>query len=121
MTGVAHFLFVYRSEPFDMSKVAPEEMQQSMERWSKWIQRGFAEGWMINPGDALMPEGRVVDRNQVVTDGPFVESKELVGGFSVIKVDSFEEAVKHAKTCPNVLEGGSVEIRPMAGLVPLEK
>jgi hypothetical protein len=117
---MAHFLFVYRSEPFDPSKVSPGEMQQSMERWSNWIQRGFAEGWMVNPGDALLPEGRVVDKNQVVTDGPFVESKELVGGFSVINVNSFEDAVKHARTCPNVLEGGSVEIRQMAGLVPVK-
>jgi hypothetical protein len=113
---MAHFLFVYRGEPFDPSKVSPEDMQQSMERWSKWIQRGIAEGWMVNPGDALLPEGRVVNKHQIVTDGPFVESKELVGGFSIIDAASFDEAARHAKTCPNVTEGGSVEIRPLAGL-----
>ncbi len=88
-----NFLFVYRSEPFDMSKVSPEEMQQSMDRWSKWINQGFTEGWMLDPGDALLPEGRLVSRDRVVTDGPFVESKELVGGFSVIKAASFDEAL----------------------------
>lgn len=111
-----NFLFVYRGEPFDPSKVSPEQMQQSMDLWSKWINQGFAEGWMLDPGDALLPEGRLVNRDQVVTDGPFVESKEVVGGFSVIKAASFEEAIKYANSCPNVTEGGSVEIRQMAGL-----
>jgi len=110
------FLFVYRSEPFDMSKIAPEQMQQSMDRWTKWIGQGFAEGWMVDAGDALLPEGRLVSKDSVVTDGPFVEAKEVVGGYSVIQVASFDEAIKHAKACPNVIEGGTVEIRPMAGL-----
>ncbi|QEH32600.1 YCII-related domain protein [Aquisphaera giovannonii] len=110
------FLFVYRSEPFDMSKMSPGQMQESMDRWRAWIGQGFAEGWMIDPGDALMPEGRVVTRSEVVTDGPFAESKEVLGGYSVVQAESLDAAVKHARTCPQVVEGGSVEIRPMAGL-----
>jgi hypothetical protein len=113
-----NFLFVYRNQPYDMSQVSPDQMQQSMDRWTKWIGQGYAEGWLLDAGDALMPEGRVVKSTQVVTDGPFVESKELVGGFSVIKAESFDEAVNRAKTNPNVIEGGSVEIRQMAGLAP---
>jgi hypothetical protein len=113
-----NFLFVYRSQPFDPSQVSPDQMQQSMDRWTKWIGQGFAEGWLIDAGDALLPEGRIVDKNQVVTDGPFVESKEIVGGYSMIKAASFEEAVTRAKTNPNIVEGGSVEIRQAAGLAP---
>jgi hypothetical protein len=115
---VPNFLFVYRSEPFDPSQVAPEQMQKSMDHWMSWIGRGFAEGWLLDAGDALLPETRHVDHNLVVTDGPFVEAKEIVGGYSVIKAASFEEAVTLAKTCPNVLEGGSIEIRQMAGMSP---
>ncbi len=111
-----NFLFIYRSEPFDLSKVSPEDMQKSMDRWSKWIGQGFAQGWMVDAGDALLPEGRLVDRERVVTDGPFVESKEVVGGYSVIKAETFDEAVTYAKTCPNVTEGGHTEIRQLAGL-----
>jgi hypothetical protein len=110
------FLFIYRSEPFDMSKMSPEQMQESMDRWRTWIGQGFAEGWMVDPGDALMPEGRIVTASKVVTDGPFAESKEVVGGFSVIQAASIDEAVTYARICPNVTEGGRVEIRPMAGI-----
>jgi hypothetical protein len=115
---VPNYLFVYRSEPFDFSKVSPEQMQKSMDMWTSWIGKGFQEGWMLDAGDALMPEGRVVSKDLVVTDGPFMESKELVGGYGVIKAASFDEAIVHAKTCPNVVEGGSVEIRQMAGVAP---
>jgi hypothetical protein len=115
---VPNFLFVYRSEPFDMSQFSPEQMQQSMDRWTQWIGQGLAEGWMIDAGDALMPEGRLVKKNRVLTDGPFVESKEVVGGYSVIRAESLDDAVKYAKTCPNVTEGGTTEIRQLAGLAP---
>jgi hypothetical protein len=113
---VPNYLFLYRSEPFDMSQVSPEQMQQSMDRWTQWIKKGLSDGWLIDTGDALMPEGRLVNKNRVVTDGPFVESKEVVGGYSVIKAESFDEAVKYAKTSPNVTEGGTLEIRQLAGL-----
>lgn len=111
-------MFVYRSEPFDMSQVSPEQMQQSMDRWMKWIGEGFEQGWLIDGGDALLPDCRVVHPNQTVTDGPFVESKEVVGGYAIVKADSIEAAVALAKSNPNLAEGGTVEVRPLAGLAP---
>src|SRR5262245_37532923 len=92
-SAMPNFLFVYHNAPFDMSKSSPEQMQQSMDRWTKWIEQGFADGWLLDAGDALLPEGRVVDKNKAVTDGPFVESKEVVGGYSIVKAASFDEAV----------------------------
>ncbi len=115
---MANFLFVYRSAPFDMSQISPEQMQSSMKLWNDWIGEGFAKGWLVDAGDALLPDGRVVDSSRVVSDGPFAEAKEIVGGYGVIKANSFDEAVIYAKSCPNVIEGGSVEIRQMAGIGP---
>lgn len=73
---------------------------------------------MVDAGDALLPEGKVVSKDRVVTDGPFVEANEIVGGYGVIKGTSIDEVIAHAKTCPNLVEGGSVEIRQMAGVGP---
>lgn len=115
---MANFLFVYRGEPFDPSQMSPAQMQESMARWNAWIGEGFAKGWLIDAGDALLPDGRVVDRKRVVTDGPFVESKEVVGGYSIVKADSYDAAVALAKTNPNIAEGGRVEVRQLAGLAP---
>ena len=71
---------------------------------------------MVNPGDALTMEGCVVHANKVVTDGPFVESKEIVGGYSIVQADTLAAAAELAKGCPGLLVGGKVEVRPLAGL-----
>jgi hypothetical protein len=57
----------------------------------------------------------LVDAKKVVTDGPFVESKEVLGGFSIVQADSLDAAAELAKGCPGLLFGGKVEVRPLAG------
>ncbi len=84
---MANFLFVYRGGGDDYAKMTPQEIEQNMKQWTDWIAEGFQKGWMVDAGDALTPEGRVVNAKKVVTDGPFVESKEIVGGFSIVKAD----------------------------------
>jgi hypothetical protein len=113
---MADFLFIYRGKSDTEAKLAPEEMQQVMQKWSTWIMQAMQQGWMTNPGDALTPEGKVVKSSKVVTDGPFVESKEVVGGYSVVKADSLAAAAELAKGCPALTYGGQVEVRPLAGL-----
>ena len=54
--------------------------------------------------------------NKVVTDGPFVESKEIVGGYSIVQADTIDAAAEIAKGCPGLLGGGKVEVRVFAGL-----
>lgn len=112
---MAKFLFVYRRCPSAVEQMSPEQMQQMMQKWQGWIGEGFQKGWMVDPGDGLMPEGRIVDARQVVTDGPFVESKDIVGGYSIVQAASIDAASEFAKGCPVLLNGGTVEIRPMAG------
>ena len=111
---MAKFLFVYRGAGETVARMTPEEQQQHMLQWEKWIGEGMAKGWMLDPGDGLTPEGRMVSA-RVVTDGPFVESKEIVGGFSIIQAETIDAAAEHAKGCPGVLVGGRVEVRPLAG------
>jgi hypothetical protein len=111
---MAKFLFVYRGATDAMGKLSPEEMQQHMQKWEKWIGEALQKGWMLDPGDALTPEGCVVNAAKVVTDGPFVESKEIVGGFSIVQADSARAAAELAKGCPGLLTGGKVEVRRLA-------
>lgn len=113
---MAEFLFVYRGNNESWKKLPPEEMQQSMEKWRTWITQALQKGWMLNPGDALLDDGRVVQPNKVVTDGPFVEAKEVVGGYSIVKAETIDAAAELAKGCPALLTGGRVEVRPLAGM-----
>lgn len=109
------FLFVYR-DPVPTPGTAPpgpEELQKILAAWGAWIEKFAKLGHITDPGDALQPTGRVV-RTSGVTDGPFAEAKEVLGGYSVVTADSYDAAVKIAKECPAVFHG-PVEIRELAG------
>jgi hypothetical protein len=112
---MAKFLFVYRRGSTLADKMSPEEMQQHLKKWETWIGEGLSKGWLLDSGDALTQEGRVVNARKVVTDGPFVEAKEVVGGYSIAQADSIDTAAELAKGCPALLTGGSVEVRCLAG------
>jgi hypothetical protein len=112
------FLFVYRGGDPDESKFSAEELQQIMQKWNDWIAAGFQQGYLVDPGDALLPDGKVVRPGKVVSDGPFAESKELVGGFTVVEAEDAAAAAEIAKGCPILLTGGTVEVRQMAGIAP---
>ena len=112
---MAKFLFIYRGGSEAAQSMTPEEMQQHMQKWEAWIRQAMQQGWMVDSGDALTPEGRVVNA-KVVTDGPFVEAKEIVGGFSIVQADSIDAAAKLAKGCPALQVGGKVEVRTLAGM-----
>ena len=112
---MAKFLFVYRSRKDSRDTMTPEEMQQILQKWHAWIGEGLRKGWMLEAGDALKREGRVVNAQKVITDGPFVEAKEIVGGFSIVQADTLDVAAEFAKGCPIFLRGGSVEVRPLQG------
>ncbi len=114
---MANFLFVYRGGTDVFAKLPPDEIQQTMQKWNDWIGGALKKGWMVNPGDALGEEGRVVKSQKLVTDGPFVEAKEVVGGYSIVQADTIDAAAELAKGCPALIHGGSVEVRPLAGLV----
>jgi hypothetical protein len=113
---MAKFLFVYRNSIESYSSMSPEEMQQILQKWQTWIADGLKKGWMLDAGDALKKEGRVVGAKKVVSDGPFIEVKEMVGGFSIVQADTLDDAAELAKGCPIFLRGGSVEVRPLQGL-----
>ncbi|MGL6072649.1 MAG: YciI family protein [Fimbriiglobus sp.] len=108
------FLFVYRaSVESEMKQPSPEEMQVYMTYWHAWFAKlGDA---IVDGGDGLQPTGRIVKPDGLVTDGPFIEAKEVVGGYSVILADGYNQAIEYAKSCPIHSTGGTIEIRELAG------
>ena len=110
------YLFVYRG-PKDQPAAppSPEQMQAALKQWGDWVAKFAASGNILDGGDGLLPTGKVVRSSGVISDGPFAESKEVLGGYSVISADNYNHAVKIASECPAVLHNGSVEIRELAG------
>ena len=109
------FLFIYR-DPIEKTapELSPDEMQAHMQQWWDWLGGGKEAGWVAAMGDPLTPDGRVVQADKSITDGPYAESKELVGGYSIIEAASFDEACQHAMGCPIYATGGNVEVREIA-------
>lgn len=90
---------------------SPEEIQAEIQKWNQWIGGIAAQGKILST-EALLPFGKVMSKGgQLVTDGPFTEGKEIVGGYALVSVDSIDEATELAKDCPIFDAEGSVEIR----------
>jgi hypothetical protein len=93
-----------------------EERQQMRQKWQGWLGDGLRKGWVLNAGDKLQQERRVVKPTKVITDGPFVETKEAVAGFSIVQAETLDDAAELAKGCPILLVGGTVEVGPLEGI-----
>lgn len=107
------FLLIYRS-PLASEQTAPSpaEMQAILEQWGAW-KKAFPN--IVDMGDALFPTGRHI-KGGTLTDGPVVESKEIVSGYSIVEAPNYDEAVKVARACPiNHSPGSYIEVRELAG------
>ena len=96
------------------AELSPEQMQQLIGRYMSWIEQLREKNHFVG-GEPLEETGKVLSgRNgQTVTDGPFTEAKEAVGGYFVLRARDLEEAVEVAKGCPIFESGGTAEVRPI--------
>jgi hypothetical protein len=108
------FALIMRHE--DGAKVAsPEQIQQWMKQTMDWIGSIAAQNKFSSGTGLSFEDAKVVNHGGVVTNGPFGDIKETIGGFIVVKADSVEEAVEFAKGCPVLQgEGNSMEVRKIA-------
>jgi hypothetical protein len=112
------FLLVFRRESLQGNmQMSPEQIQAMMKPWQDWMGSIAAQNKLVDAGNRLEADGRVVKSDKVITNGPYVETKEAVGGYTIIKADSLDEAAEISKGCPILQIGGSVEVR---ALIPME-
>jgi hypothetical protein len=100
--------------------LSPEEMQKVSDQWMAWFNRLKDQGTAL-AGNPLEPDGKLVSgkNGRVIADGPFAESKEAIGGYFLLKLNTFDEAVAIAKECPGLPYGAKIEVRTVAGECPL--
>jgi hypothetical protein len=108
---MAKFLFIFRDSMESRAQPSPEELQALQEAWYAWMQKFSAA---IADGDGLKPGGRLVKAG-MVTDGLYIESKEIIASFSIIQADNIDAAVAIARECPVYPGSPAIEIREMAG------
>ena len=105
------FAMLFHSEPNPNFQPTPEQIQDEVKRWQDWMGGIAAQGKLKSPGEALGFVGKTMHADGTVTDGPYAEIKEIVGGFIICSAHDIEEAIGLAKGCPALENGGKVEVR----------
>lgn len=114
---MSEFLLLFRGGQLAEGNSSPEEMQAHMQKWMKWME-GLGKQGKLGGAQPLESTGkRIQGKKKVITDGPFMEGKEMVGGYLLCKAADFNEAVEIAKGCPLLeFDSGNVEVRPIQAL-----
>jgi hypothetical protein len=110
------FLLIFRTDYDTLSQRTAEQAQKMMQQWMDWLSGIAAQDKLANKGNRLENSGRVVKANDIVTNGPYTDIKESIGGYSIIQCTSYDDAVEIAKDCPVLLAGGNVEVREIAAM-----
>jgi hypothetical protein len=113
---MSEFVLLYRNtlEARQEAHASPEKSQQTMKKWRAWFDDMTRKGCLKSIGQPLDDTGKVVGgKSRMITDGPFAETKDVVGGYSLIDARNLEEAAQIASACPIIEIGGSVEVRPV--------
>lgn len=113
-TSKSDYLLLFRGTDWK-THLSPEQRERVVSDWAGWFERLMQEG-RCTGGHPLHDEGKVVSgkNGHIVTDGPFAESKEAIGGYFYLQVADLNEAVEIAKRCPGLEYGCVVEVRPVA-------
>ena len=104
------FVMIIRLEALPEVNFSPEEEQSLMGAWEKWMDSVIGRNILVSRGNRLGADGRVLKNGVIVTNGPYVELKEMIGGYIIIRADSIDEAAEIAKGAP-LVGVGTIEIR----------
>lgn len=107
---MANYLYIFRGG--NMKGLSPQQLEENMKQWMNWVGELSKTG-NFKGGDPLGDAARVVTgKKKSVTDGPFGETKDLVGGYLLVTAANLDAATELARGCPIFQrDEGSVEIR----------
>ena len=112
-TTTSEYMLLFRGAHWDKD-LSPEEIQKVMGQWNAWFERLTLQG-KVKSAHPLERGGKLVSgKGRTIADGPFAESKEAIGGYFLLELDDFNEALEIAKECPTLDYGVTVEVRPVA-------
>ena len=109
---MSEFLFIYRGGAAEGR--GPEHAQQTMQKWMAWMKDLGEKGHLKDIGHPLEKTGKLVSgKAKSVTDGPYAETKDIVGGYTLIEAKDLDQAAQVSLGCPIFETGGMVEVRPI--------
>ncbi|MBX2966071.1 MAG: hypothetical protein KF845_07990 [Cyclobacteriaceae bacterium] len=115
------FLLLLHEDIERMSNLSPKEMEELAKAHMAWAEKLAESGHFIS-GDGLQEKGVLISgKNSVIKDGPYMESKEIVGGYYLLQADNIETIIALAKDCPCHIWGGTTEIRQIMEMEDYEQ
>jgi hypothetical protein len=112
---MSQFIYLYRGG--DRPQGSAEQMQQQMQKWMTWLKKLTDMGHVKDPGHPLERSGKIVTgSSRTITDGPFAEAKDVIGGYTLVEARDIGQAVELSSGCPIFEVGGSVEVRPVMSM-----
>jgi len=114
-TNMNQYLLILRDDPAVFHQMSPQELQQVFAKYSAWRTQLQEAGRLVGGNKLEDYSGKVLrnggaSNKMQITDGPFAESKEVIGGYFMVNAGSYEDAVALCHDCPH-LEYGAVEVR----------
>lgn len=105
------FMMIFIGADYQELGLSPDELQERMGKWFSWGGKMEAAG-ILKGGEALIPTAKCISGpNRTVTDGPYTESKEIIGGYYTVEAQNIEAVIEIAQDYPDYDLGGTVEIR----------
>jgi hypothetical protein len=114
---MANFLYLFWNKQGNWKPPSPEEMERRTKAWMSWMDGLRKEGHLIKAGERLDGTGKVVrGKAKAVTDGPYAEAKDTIGGYLLVEARDLDHAAELAKGCPILESEGMVEVRPIVSM-----
>lgn len=105
------FMLLVREDLKKLKEVTDIDRDHGVQEMMEWVD---SLGDNFAGGEPLWPQGRYVTKDQIVSDGPFIEAKEGISGYIMINAENLEQAAAIAQTCPILLRGElDIEVRPV--------
>ncbi len=108
---MAQFLLLLHSDPAPWLKMPADEKQTWFAKYMGWGNRAQQAGFLVGRNKLVDDGGKILRGRQPVTDGPYSETKEVLGGYYLIQAANYDEAVRRSQDHPHLEHGGTIEVR----------
>jgi hypothetical protein len=109
-----NYMILLYDDPAQWANMGPEDFQQALAKYMAWGDKARKNGWLVDSNKLTDGDGRVLrgkGGQPRVTDGPFTEGKEVLGGYYTIRADDYQQAIDRVRDHPHLEYGGTAEVR----------
>jgi hypothetical protein len=117
---MAQYMLLLYDDPSQWKTMSPADMQKAIQKFVAWREKIHSQNVLVGSHKLADDPGKVMrGKGQVrVTDGPYSETKEVLGGYFLIEAPNYNAAVDLARDCPGLEYGGTIEVREVDPMMP---